>query len=132
MSAQVMWIHQMQLTRLKGNRTTFGYLFICLKCNLSLLSFKNWQNVISAISGYKISYIFLKVSQYTRNIKLPMYYLYPLNKLKICFQSESHTNITRSKQIRKFFISSVKHTKVHVRGFVNEPTMCRNVVGLGM
>ena len=68
---------------------------------------------------------FLKVSQYARNIKtLPMYYLYPLNKLKICFQSESHTNITKSKQLRKFFVSPVKFTKVHVRGFVNEPTIC--------
>ena len=38
--------------------------------NYSLLSFEKWQNVVSAISGYKISYIFLKVSQYARNIKL--------------------------------------------------------------
>ena len=52
-----------------------------------------------------------------------MYYLNPLNKLKICFQSESHTNVTKSKQIRKFFVSPVKFTKVHVRGFVNEPTI---------
>ena len=53
-----------------------------------------------------------------------MYYLYPLNKLKICFQSKSHTDITKSKLIRKFFVSPVKFTKVHVRGFVNEPTNC--------
>ena len=52
-----------------------------------------------------------------------MYYLYPLNELKICFQSESHTNRTKSKQIRKFFVSPVNFTKVHVRGFVNEPTI---------
>ena len=52
-----------------------------------------------------------------------MYYLYPLNKLKICFQSESHMNITKSKQIRKFFVSPVKFTKAHVRGFVNESTI---------
>ena len=53
-----------------------------------------------------------------------MYYLYPLNELKICFQSESHKNITKSKQSRKCFVSPVKFTKVHVRGFVNEPTIC--------
>ena len=52
-----------------------------------------------------------------------MYYLYPLDKLKICLQSESHKNITKSKQIRKFFVSPVKFTKVHVRGFDNEPTI---------
>ena len=52
-----------------------------------------------------------------------MYYLYPINKLEICFQSESHKNITKSKQSRKFFVSPVKFTKVHVRGFVNEPTI---------
>ena len=28
----------------------------------------------------------------------------------------------KSKQSRKFFVSPVKFTKVHVRGFVNEPT----------
>ena len=55
-----------------------------------------------------------------------MYYLYQLNKLKICFQSESHKNITKSKQSRKFFVSPVKFTKVHVRGFVNEPTSYRS------
>ena len=49
-----------------------------------------------------------------------MNYLYPLNKLKICFQSESHESITQSKQSRKFFVSPVKFTKVHVSGFVNE------------
>ena len=51
-------------------------------------------------------------------------HLFPLNKLKICFQSESHKNIAKSKQSRKFFVSPVKFTKVHVQGFVNEPTIC--------
>ena len=51
-----------------------------------------------------------------------MYYLYLLNKLKICFQFESHKNIRKSKISRKFFVSPVK-TKVQVRGFVNEPTI---------
>ena len=51
-----------------------------------------------------------------------MYYSYPLYKLKICFQSESHMNITKNKQSRKFFVSPVKFTKVHIGGFVNEPT----------
>ena len=41
-----------------------------------------------------------------------------LNKLKICFPSESHKNITKSKQSRKFFVPPVKFTKVHIRGFV--------------
>ena len=57
-----------------------------------------------------------------------MYYLYPLNKLKICSQSESHKNITKSKQSRKFFVSPVKFTKVRVRGFVNELTNSASVV----
>ena len=38
-------------------------------------------------------------------------------------QSESHKNITKSKQSRKFFVSPVKFTNVHVQGFVNEPTI---------
>ena len=46
-----------------------------------------------------------------------MYYLYPLNKLKICFQSESCKNIAKSKHSRKFFVSPAKFNKVHVRGF---------------
>ena len=50
-----------------------------------------------------------------------MYYLHPVNKLKICFQSEFHKNKTKNKQSRKFFVSPVKFTKVHIRGFVNEP-----------
>ena len=33
---------------------------LLIKCNLSLLGFENWQNVVSAIFGYKFSYIFLK------------------------------------------------------------------------
>ena len=34
------------------------------------MSFENWQNVVSAFSGYKISYLFLKkVSQCARKIK---------------------------------------------------------------
>ena len=115
----------MQLTRLNRNRTTFGYLFIYLLTrNLSLLSFQNWQNVVSAISGYKISYIFFKsIKLCYKHKTLPMYYLHPLNILKICFQSESHKNKTNSKQLRKFFVSPVKFTKVHVQGFVNEPTV---------
>ena len=52
-----------------------------------------------------------------------MFYLYPLNKLKICFQFESYKNITKSKQSRKFFVFPVKFTKVHIRGFVNELTI---------
>ena len=52
-----------------------------------------------------------------------MYYLYLLNKLKICFQFESNKNIRKSKISRKFFVSPVKFTKVHVLGFVNEPTV---------
>ena len=41
MSAQVTWIHQMQLTRLKRNRTTFGYLFIYLiKMQLVFIEFQ--------------------------------------------------------------------------------------------
>ena len=51
-----------------------------------------------------------------------MYYLYQLNKFKICFQSESYKIITKSKQSRKVFFSPVKFTKVHIRRFVNEPT----------
>ena len=46
-----------------------------------------------------------------------MYYLYPLNKLKICFQSESHKNIAKSKHSRKLFVSPVKFDKVYVLGF---------------
>ena len=57
-----------------------------------------------------------------------MFYLFPLNKLKICFQSESHKNITINKQSRKFFVSPVKFTKVHVRRFVNEPTLLHVIV----
>ena len=34
------------------------FLSIKLKRNLSILGFQNWQNVVSAISGYKISYTF--------------------------------------------------------------------------
>ena len=52
-----------------------------------------------------------------------MYYLYLLNKLKICFQFESHKNIRKRKISRKSFVLPVKFTKVHVRGFVNEPTI---------
>ena len=52
-----------------------------------------------------------------------MYYLYRLINLKVCFQTESQKNITKSKQSRKFFVSPVKFTKVHVRGFENEPTI---------
>ena len=51
-----------------------------------------------------------------------MYYLYPLNNVKICFQSKSYKNITKSKQSRKFFVSPVKFTKVHIQGFVYETT----------
>ena len=28
---------------------------LLIKCNLSLFGFENWQNVVSAISGYKFS-----------------------------------------------------------------------------
>ena len=31
----------------------------------------------------------------------------------------------KGKQSRKFFVSPVKFTKVHVKGFVNEPSMCK-------
>ena len=51
-----------------------------------------------------------------------MHFLYPFNKLEICFQSESHKNITKSKH-SKVFVSPVEFTKVHVQGFVNEPTL---------
>ena len=30
----------------------------------------------------------------------------------------------KKQTIKKVFVSSVKFTKVHVRGFVNEPTIC--------
>ena len=58
-----------------------------------------------------------------------MYYMYLLNKLKICFQSESHKNITKSKHSRKFFVSPVKFTEEHIQDFVNEPTTCDFVCG---
>ena len=132
MSAQVTWIHQMQLTCLKRNRTTFGYLFIYLiKTQLVFIEFQKLAKCGICNIRFQNLIYFLKVPQYARNLKLPMYYLYPLNKFKICFQSGSHTNITKSKQIRKFFVSPVKFTKVHVQGFVNEPTTC-HVVGFVM
>ena len=58
----------MQLRRLKTNRITFDYFLIDLiKTQLVFIELPKLAN---AVSGYKISYIFLKVSQYDRNIKL--------------------------------------------------------------
>ena len=98
----------------------FGYLFIYLiKTQLVFIEFQKLAKCrrICNIWLQNLVY-FLKVPQYARNISLRMYYLYPLQhvtKLKICFQSESHKNITKSKQSRKFFVSPVKFTKVHAR-----------------
>ena len=48
----------MQLTRLKTNRITLDYFFIDLiKTQLVFIEFRKLTN---AVSGYKISYIFLK------------------------------------------------------------------------
>ena len=57
---------------------------------------------------------FKKYHNMLETLTLPMYYLYPLNELKICFQSESHKSITKSKQSRKFFVSPFKFTEVYV------------------
>ena len=68
MSAQVTWIHKMQLTRLKSNRTTFGYLFFR----------KPWRDIftyyLSLITYYLllITYYLLLITYY---LSLIAYYL---------------------------------------------------------
>ena len=75
MSAQVTWIHQMQLTRLKRNRTTFGYIFIYLiKMQLVFIEFQKWQNVVSAISGYKIHRPVVQWLSSDINIFVPVFF----------------------------------------------------------
>ena len=126
MSAQVTWIHQMQLTCLNRNRTTFGYLFIYLvKTQLVYIEFPKLAKCrICNIRLQNLVYFLKSITICYKHKTLPMYYLHPFNKLKICSQSESHKNITKTKQSRKFFVSPVKFTKVHVQSFVNEPTTC--------
>ena len=125
-SAQVTWIHQMQLTRLNRNRTTFGDLFIYLvKTQLVFIEFPKLAKCrICNIRFQNLIYFLKSIIICCKHKTLPMKYLHPLNKLKICFQSESHKYKRKSKQSRKFFVSPVKSTEVHIRGFVNEPTIC--------
>ena len=126
MSAQVTWIHQMQLTRLNRNITTFGYLFIYLvKTQLVFNEFPKLAKCrICNIRLLNLVYFLKSITICYKHKTLSMYYLHPVNELRICFQSESHKNKTKIKQSRNFFVSPVKFTKVHVRGFVNEPTTC--------
>ena len=115
----------MQLTRLKRKRTTFGYLFIYLiKTQLVFTKFRKLAKCrICNIWLQNLVYFLKSITICYKHKTLPMYYLYLLNKLKICFQFESHKKIRKSKISRKFFVSPVKFTKVHIRGFVNEPTI---------
>ena len=110
MSTQVMWIHQMQLTYLKRNRTTFGYGFnYLIKRQLVFIEFQKLAKCRICKSRLQNLVYFIKsITICKKHTALPLYYLYPLNKLKICFQSESHKNITKCKQSRKFFCLSYK------------------------
>ena len=121
MAAQVTWIHQMQLTRLKRNITifTFGYLYIYLiTTQLVFIELRKLAKCrICNIRLQNLVYLFLKksITICKKHKTLPMYYLYPLNKLRICFRSESHNNMTKSKQSRKFFVSPSAHTRFCIR-----------------
>ena len=97
----------MQLTSLKRNKTIFGYMFVYFikLSQFFFIEFKKFGELLYLqYEVTKSRIFFLKWSKYTRNIKLPMCYLHPLNKLKVYFKSEAHKNKTKT-NIPESFLS---------------------------